>query len=187
MSIIKNAFEEHFAMANALDKYKSDIEGIFLTIKQSLDVGGKLIFCGNGGSAADCQHLAAELTGRFLREREPLPAIALTTDTSALTCIGNDYGFENVFSRQLNAVGSAGDTLIAISTSGNSDNIINAVLAANEKKINTIGFLGRNGGRLAQLCSQSLIVPSESTARIQEIHILTGHVICELIDDGYAD
>jgi D-sedoheptulose 7-phosphate isomerase len=143
---------------------------------------GKIFFCGNGGSAADSQHLAAELTGRFLNDRRPLPAISLTTDTSALTCIGNDYSFNEIFSRQLAGLGKEGDLLIAISTSGNSGNVIRAVEEAQKLRIKTIGFLGRDGGKLRELCDQSIVVPSQITARIQECHILIGHTICGLIE-----
>jgi D-sedoheptulose 7-phosphate isomerase len=146
--------------------------------------GGKILLCGNGGSASDCQHLAAELTGRFVKERQPLPAIALTTDTSALTAIANDYGYKEVFARQLEALANAGDTLIAISTSGNSENIINAVALAKKKTLRVIGLLGRDGGKLKDLCDISIVVPSNSTPRIQEAHILLGHTICEGIEKG---
>lgn len=148
--------------------------------------GGKIMFCGNGGSAADCQHLSAELTGRFLRERRPLAALALSTDTSALTCIGNDYSFEETFARQIQGLGRAGDLLIAISTSGNSGNIVRAVEEANKLHIHTIGLLGNSGGKLRNICKHNIIVPSPVTARIQECHILIGHTLCGLIDDAFV-
>jgi D-sedoheptulose 7-phosphate isomerase len=144
--------------------------------------GGKILFCGNGGSAADCQHLAAELTGRFINDRRPLAAAALTTDTSALTCIGNDYSFEEIFARQVTGFGRPGDLLIGISTSGNSRNVIRAVEDAKKIGIRTIGFLGRDGGQLKNLCEHNIIVPSNVTARIQECHILIGHTLCGLIE-----
>lgn len=136
------------------------------------------MFCGNGGSAADSQHLAAEFTGRFIKDRRPLPGLALSTDTSALTCIGNDYHFNDIFLRQIQALGKEGDCLIGISTSGNSENILRAFIAAKELGIKTIGLLGRDGGKLACLSDIAIIVPSDVTARIQEAHILIGHTIC---------
>jgi len=140
------------------------------------------MLCGNGGSAADSQHLAAEFTGRFILDRKPLAALALSTDSSALTCIGNDYSFEEVFSRQVFGLGQNGDCLIGISTSGNSKNVIRAVQSANELGMHTIGLLGRDGGELASLCEISIIVPSKVTARIQEAHILIGHTICGAVE-----
>lgn len=147
-----------------------------------LRAGAKVLFCGNGGSAADSQHLASELTGRFVKDRAPLAGIALSTDSSALTCIGNDYGFDHVFSRQVLGLGRAGDCLVAISTSGNSPNVIAAVEAARGIGMTRIGLLGRDGGRLAGLCDESVIVPSPTTARIQEAHIFIGHLWCTLIE-----
>ena len=144
--------------------------------------GGCAFICGNGGSAADAQHFAAELTGRFERERRAWPAVALTTDTSALTAIGNDYGFDHVFSRQLEALGRPGDLLIAISTSGNSRNVLQAVAHAKANGIATIGLLGRDGGQLAREVDHALVIPSERTARIQEMHILILHIWCEMLD-----
>ncbi len=144
--------------------------------------GGKIMFCGNGGSAADSQHLAAELTGRFVHDRRPLAAIALSTDSSALTCIGNDYSFDEVFARQVAGLGRAGDLLIGISTSGNSRNVIRAFEEAKKLGIQTIGLLGRDGGLIRSLCDRSIVVPSTVTARIQECHILIGHTICGLIE-----
>ena len=169
-----------------IKSYQYVIEDTFNVIKDTLARGRKIIFCGNGGSAADCQHLAAEFTGRFVRERRPLAAIALTTDTSALTCIGNDYGFDFVFSRQLSAIGNPGDTLIVISTSGNSQNIITCAETAREMGIGTLGLLGRDGGKLKDICEHAIVVPSDVTARIQEAHIFIGHIFCELIDEIYT-
>ncbi|HYR26778.1 MAG TPA: D-sedoheptulose 7-phosphate isomerase, partial [Aquabacterium sp.] len=147
-----------------------------------LQAGGKLMFCGNGGSAADSQHLAAELTGRFIKDRRPLAAVALSTDTSALTCIGNDYAFDEVFARQVQGLGRAGDVLVAISTSGNSRNVIRAVEEARALGVQVIGFLGRDGGVLKAMCDVAIVVPSTVTARIQESHILIGHTLCGLIE-----
>lgn len=142
----------------------------------------KLLLCGNGGSAADAQHIAAEFINRYELERPPLPAIALTTDTSILTSVGNDYSFNEVFSKQVKALGVEGDVLLAISTSGNSANVIEAVKAAKSLGIFTVGLTGSHGGQLASLVDLPLVVESSITARIQETHILVGHMICELVD-----
>jgi len=149
---------------------------------QALKAGHKLMFCGNGGSAADSQHLAAELTGRFIKDRKPLAAVALNTDSSALTCIGNDYSFDEVFARQVAGLGRPGDVLVAISTSGNSRNVIRAVEEARTAGMKVIGFLGRDGGQLKALVDVPIVVPSSVTARIQESHILIGHTLCGLIE-----
>ncbi|TAN04635.1 MAG: SIS domain-containing protein [Rhodanobacteraceae bacterium] len=146
--------------------------------------GNKILFAGNGGSAADAQHWAAELVSRFNYDRPGLPGIALTTDTSALTAIGNDYGYERVFARQLEALGRKGDVLFAISTSGNSRNILAAIDTANESGIATIGFTGRSGGAMADRCTLCLRIPSDETPKIQEGHELLGHLICSLIERG---
>lgn len=147
--------------------------------------GGRILVAGNGGSAADAQHLAAELSGRYLKERKALAGIALTTDTSALTAIGNDYGFDFVFSRQVEALGRPGDLFIGISTSGNSPNIIKAVESAKELGLTTLGLLGRDGGKLKGLVDDALIVPSTVTARIQEVHQMVYHFWCEALDAHY--
>ena len=170
--------EEHLALVAQLHHLAIDVDAAVAAICVSIRSGGKLMLCGNGGSAADSQHIAAELTGRFMKERRPLPAIALTTDTSALTCIGNDYSFHSIFHRQVLALGGPNDCLLAISTSGESENVIYAVEGANGIGIRTIGLLGRGGVKLAEACDQSIVVPSETTARIQEAHILIGHAIC---------
>ncbi|EPR35677.1 Phosphoheptose isomerase [Alkalidesulfovibrio alkalitolerans DSM 16529] len=148
----------------------------------SLARGGKLLFCGNGGSAADAQHLAAEFVNRFELERPPLPALALTTDTSILTAVGNDYGFEQVFQKQVQALGHKGDVLVAISTSGNSENVVLALRAAREKEMVTIGLTGQGGGEMAQMCDCLLAVPHKRTCLVQEIHITVGHMVCDLVD-----
>ncbi|MGE4297305.1 MAG: D-sedoheptulose 7-phosphate isomerase [Desulfovibrionaceae bacterium] len=144
--------------------------------------GGKIMLCGNGGSAADAQHLAAEFVNRFMMERPPLPAISLSTDTSALTAIGNDYAFDQVFSKQVQALGREGDVFIGISTSGNSGNVIQALKAARERNIVTIGLTGNKGGEMASLCHYLLDVPESSTCLIQEVHITVGHMLCRLVD-----
>ncbi len=147
--------------------------------------GGQIYICGNGGSAADAQHFAAELAGRFERERRGLPAIALTTDTSALTSIGNDYGFEHIFRRQLEALATPGELLVAISTSGNSANIIETVRFAREHNIQTVGLLGRDGGKLATMVDVPLTIPLDNTARVQEAHIVILHMLCEAVESGH--
>ncbi len=155
-------------------------------IERSLRAGGKVMFCGNGGSAADAQHLAAELMGRFLIDRTPMASIALTVDTSALTAIGNDYGFQEVFARQVRGVGRAGDVLVGISTSGNSANVTAAFETARDMGIHTIALTGGGGGKTATLADVLINAPSLSTPRIQELHISIGHTICELIEDALA-
>ena len=152
---------------------------------ERLKRGCRILVCGNGGRAADAQHFAAELSGRYVKERRALAGIALTVDTSALTAIGNDYGFDRVFSRQVEALGRPGDLLVGISTSGNSANVIQAVLAARSLGLRTLGLLGRDGGQLKDLVDDALVVPSGVTARIQEIHMMTYHFWCEAIDTQF--
>ncbi len=153
----------------------------------SLKQGGKLLFFGNGGSAADAQHLAAELTGRYLRERRAFPAMALTTNSSCLTAIGNDYSYEEVFSRQIEAFGNKGDVAIGISTSGNSPNVLWGLQIAKDKGMVTVAMTGKTGGKLRQLAEYCLCIPSDQTPRIQEAHILLGHVLCEIIEENLAN
>lgn len=171
-----------------LQIHKTCKEEILLSVSKLSDAfrkGKKLLLCGNGGSAADCQHIATEFVIRLSHniQRPALPAIALTTDTSNLTAGGNDIGFENVFARSIEGLGNEGDVLFAISTSGNSKNIIKAVEKAKEKKIFTIGFTGSEGGQLKNLADLSIIIPSSNTQRIQEGHITVAHIICELVED----
>lgn len=154
-------------------------------VTEVVAAGGKILIAGNGGSAADAQHIAAELTGRYVKERKALPAIALTVDTSAMTAISNDYGFQRVFARQLEAFATPKDLFIAISTSGNSPNIIEALNAAKELGCKTLGLSGRDGGQMNDLCDLNIIVPDEVTARIQEMHILIGHIFCKAVDNLY--
>jgi len=149
----------------------------------ALTAGGKIIFCGNGGSAADSQHLAAELMGRYKRDRDPLPAMALTVDTSALTAIANDYHYDQVFSRQLGGIGRAGDILIALSTSGDSANVLYALEKAREIGISSIGLTGNTGGEMKSICDICICAPSAETNHIQEMHIAIGHMICGIIED----
>jgi D-sedoheptulose 7-phosphate isomerase len=153
-----------------------------LAIVEAIRVGGKVFFFGNGGSAADAQHLAAEFTGRYLIERRPLPALALNANTSSVTAIGNDYGFQHVFARQLEALGKQGDVAVGISTSGTSPNVIWALETAKNKSMFTIGFTGANGGKIADLADCAIRIPSQETPRIQECHILAGHIVCEIAE-----
>ena len=181
---LKQQLEEHRELFSRLESLLPAVEAAVTLIKDALDSGRKVMFCGNGGSAADSQHLASEFTGRFINDRRPLAAIALTTDSSALTCISNDYSFDEVFSRQLLGLGREGDCLVAISTSGNSRNVLKAAEAARATGIHTIGLLGRDGGKLGALCEVAIIVPSPSTARIQEAHSFIGHTMCALVEQA---
>jgi D-sedoheptulose 7-phosphate isomerase len=156
---------------------------VAMQIVKSLERGGKVFFFGNGGTAADAQHLAAEFTGRFLKERRALPALALSVNSSSLTAIGNDYGFDIVFARQLEALGKEGDVAVGISTSGNSPNVMRALEAANSKSIFSVALTGKSGGTLKNIAGCTICIPSEETPRIQECHILTGHLICELVEE----
>ena len=153
-----------------------------LGISDVLRSGRKMLLCGNGGSAADCQHLAAEFVNRFRKERRPLPAVALTTDTSILTAIANDYSFGEVFEKQVQALGEPGDALLAISTSGRSENVLRALSAARKQEMLTIGFTGRDGRKMKALCDYLFCVQSTDTPRIQEVHIFAGHLICDLVE-----
>ena len=167
---------------NFLTTQAGTIASMAKVIAASLAQDGKILFCGNGGSAADAQHLAAEFINRFLMDRPPLPGIALTTDTSALTAIGNDFGFEQIFSKQVRGLGREGDVLLAISTSGASPNITDALKAARGLGMITMGLTGKGGGDMPALCDYLLDVPDDSTPLIQEIHITVGHLICRLVD-----
>jgi D-sedoheptulose 7-phosphate isomerase len=180
-------WNEHLEVAKALPKLASAVSSAVDIIGSSLAAGGQLLIAGNGGSAADAQHIAAELTGRFLRERRPLRAIALHVNTSALTAIGNDYGYEHVFARELSAHARPGDVLLAISTSGNSRNILRAIEAARKSNVIVIGLTGESGGQMQTACDLCLCVASKSTARIQEMHITIGHAICELLEERLAE
>jgi D-sedoheptulose 7-phosphate isomerase len=164
-------------------EHANDVERAAQIIVEAFKAGSKLLILGNGGSAADAQHIAGELVNRFLDgNRRGLPAIALTTDGGVLTCIANDTGFENIFARQIEALGARGDICLAISTSGNSPNVVAAVKQARSQGMQTVGLLGRDGGQVAPLCDLALIVPSKDTQRIQETHNLIGHILCELIE-----
>ena len=165
------------------DTLSGNILEVANRIKSRLVRGGKLILMGNGGSAADCQHIAAELVGRFKKERRAIPAIALTVDTSSLTALGNDYGFDTIFERQVEALALENDAVVGISTSGNSENVVRALKKANAIGAETIGLLGNNGGKIIDVANLSIVIPSVDTARIQEVHITIGHIICELIEE----
>ncbi len=158
------------------------IEDITNTILNAFKSDNKLLLCGNGGSAADAQHIAAELSGRFEIDRKPLNAEALHVNSSFVTAVANDYGYEEIYSRMVEAIGKNGDVLLALSTSGNSKNVLRAIDKANSQGLITIGFSGNDGGAMQNLCKYNLIIPSDNTARIQEAHILVGHIICKLIE-----
>lgn len=160
----------------------SEIEKIARLVADAFKNGNKVLFCGNGGSAADAQHLAAEFSGRFYTDRTPLPSEALHVNTSYITAVANDYGFEFVYSRIVKGLGKPGDILVALSTSGNSVNIINAIAQANEIGMITVGFTGK-GGKMNDLCNHIIKVPSTDTPRIQEAHIMVGHIVCQLVEE----
>ncbi len=184
---IRQNIQENIRVKEALLKTHIDIiEKAAVAVGAALKKGNKVLFFGNGGSASDSQHLAAEFVGRYEKERAGLPSIALSTDTSILTAVGNDYGFDRIFSRQIEALGRKGDVAFGLSTSGNSPNVILAMDKARELGLYTIGFSGRDGGKLASRVDISIIVPSQKTARIQEAHILMGHIICELVDELFS-
>ena len=183
-TLLRSHIEQSIAAKQAIlasDTCIATIQAAADSCRQALARGNKILLAGNGGSAADAQHIAAELVGRFEKERKGLAAIALTTDTSALTAIANDHGYDRVFARQLEGLGNPGDVFIGISTSGNSANIVAAVQVARENGINTIALCGA-GGKLKDLCDNSINVPSTRTATIQECHIMIGHILCSLID-----
>jgi D-sedoheptulose 7-phosphate isomerase len=184
---IARHFQESIALKQELMKTMvPTIEQIANKLVACLKGGNKIIFFGNGGSASDSQHLAAEFVGRYEKERRALPAISLTVDTSALTAIGNDYGYDRVFERQLEALGKKGDVAFAISTSGNSKNVIVAVKKAREMGVFTVGFLGRDGGELKSMVDLPVVIPHKKTSRIQESHIMIGHILCECVDELIA-
>lgn len=186
-TILKRIIEDHKAAEDCLAAQTGLIIKIAGLCVSSLKSGGKLIFCGNGGSAADSQHLAAELVGRFTRDKNPLPALALSVNTSVITAIGNDYGFDRVFEDQIKALADKKDILFAISTSGNSSNVINAVNQAKKQGMITVGLLGGQGGALKDMVDHALIIAGKSTARVQEMHIFAGHMLCALIEDAFYE
>ncbi len=182
--IVRSHLKELMELAEKVaDLFGPEVEDLATEVSGVLRRGGKLFFCGNGGSAADAQHLAAEYIVRFNKERKPLAALALTTDTSVLTAGANDFGFETVFSRQLQALGAEGDLLFLHSTSGESENLIRAAEVARALGIQTVAFLAKGGGRLAVLADRAIVIPTRSTARAQEMHLALGHIICELVED----
>jgi len=187
IELIQNMALEHF---NVMELISNDLNLCKLIsnsadlLANSISRGGGIFWCGNGGSAADSQHLAAELVGRFKKNRKPLKSIALSTDTSVITCIANDFSYDDIFERQLEALGGTNDVLVGISTSGNSNNVNNALSKAKELNIKSVALLGKSGGKAIDLADISIVVPSESTDRIQEAHIFIGHVFCEIIEAG---
>ena len=186
MEIIEQRFEEHLRLVQKVRNSKKLMKDIALAaamMKVALASGHKIMFCGNGGSAADSQHWAAEIVGRFQKERKGMPAIALTVDTSILTAIANDYGYDRVFARQVEALGNAGDVLVAVSTSGNSANVLAAIEEAKAKGIKTIGMTAAGGGKMAEVCDVCLVIPDKVTARAQEVHGLIGHILCEIVEE----
>ncbi|MBK7106997.1 MAG: D-sedoheptulose 7-phosphate isomerase [Ignavibacteriae bacterium] len=179
-----------------LQSHKLVIEKVTNSLQQNIELacelavntlkqGNKIILMGNGGSAADAQHIAAEFTGRYKIERKGLPAIAITTDTSALTAIGNDYGYQHVFERQVEAIAKSGDLIIGISSTGNSENVILAFLKAKEIGCKTLGLSGKGGGKFNGNCDLNIVIPSDDTPRVQEMHILIGHIICQAVDENF--
>lgn len=179
-TIIDNSIKAHNRFA------KDNTEQLIIfaqTIVNCLNNGGKILICGNGGSAADAQHIAAEFVGRFVMERPSLPAIALTTDTSLLTAVSNDYSFSDIFEKQVSALANEGDILWGISTSGNSENVIKALRKASKNNVTTLGFSGRDGGQMRGICDHIIVIDEKETARIQELHILSAHIICGLVDE----
>lgn len=181
---ITKSFEEKKELLQILEKnpYLNSVEKASEVLSAAIKNGNKILIAGNGGSAADAQHFAGEIVGRFMFNRPSAPAISLCVDPSVMTCIANDYGYEEVFARQIEGLGNADDVFIGISTSGNSENIIKALSKAKEKNIKTICFLGKDGGKIKDLCDIPLVVPSTSTPRIQEIHTFTVHLLCEIIE-----
>jgi len=186
LTMIKSELQAHKeTIDKTIEVMVPSIEEASTLVSQTLQGGHKVLLCGNGGSAADAQHIAAELSGRYKTERRGLPGIALTTDTSALTAIANDYGYDRIFDRQVEALANEGDLLIGISTSGNSDNVTSALRLAQEMGCTTLGMSGRDGGAMNEVCTLNLVVPSFDTPRIQEMHILIGHIICQAVDDSF--
>jgi len=179
---LKGEHTAHVAMFVALESLFPLISDIGLAMQHCIKNGGKILICGNGGSAADSQHIAAEIVGRFKKERKGLPAIALTTDTSILTSVGNDYGYDYIFARQIEALCRPEDLVIGITTSGNSANVVRAMEAAKEIGATTVGMTGGTGGKLSAICNFNIIIPSNITARIQEAHIFVGHCLCEILE-----
>ena len=187
VTTVKSAIKESILTKEALLIDYELLDKIILVSQKcikAINRRNKILFAGNGGSAADCQHIAAELINQYNFNRDPLPAIALTTDTSNLTSIGNDRNFDEIFSRQIQALGNTGDIFIAISTSGNSANIIKAITEAKKLGLYSVGLTGKSGGKMSSICDENINIPSEQTPRIQESHILIGHILCDLIENN---
>lgn len=179
---LKGEHTAHMAMFNALEPLFPLISDVGIAMQNTIKNGGKILLMGNGGSAADSQHIAAEIVGRFKKERKGMPAIALTTDTSILTSVGNDYGYNYIFARQIEALCRPEDLVIGLTTSGNSANVVSAIEAANAIGATTVGLTGGTGGKLNSLCTYNIVIPSSVTARIQEAHIFVGHSLCEILE-----
>lgn len=179
---LKGEHTAHMAMFNALEPLFPLISDVAIAMQNTIKNGGKILLMGNGGSAADSQHIAAEIVGRFKKERKGMPAIALTTDTSILTSVGNDYGYNYIFARQIEALCRPEDLVIGLTTSGNSANVVSAIEAANAIGATTVGLTGGTGGKLNSLCTYNIVIPSSVTARIQEAHIFVGHSLCEILE-----
>ena len=182
VNYLKGEYAAHMAMFNALEPLFPMISDVGVQMQNCIKNGGKILIMGNGGSAADSQHIAAEIVGRFKKERKGMPAIALTTDTSIITSVGNDYGYDYIFARQIEALCRPEDLVIGITTSGNSANVVRAMQAAKEIGATTIGLTGGSGGQLSAICDYNLVMPSAVTARIQEAHIFVGHSLCEILE-----
>jgi D-sedoheptulose 7-phosphate isomerase len=182
---LRQSIDNHLDVVQQLSRQLQTIEYIAAEMAGSLQAGGTIFWCGNGGSAADCQHMAAELVGRFRRERQGLASVALTTDTSAITAIANDYGFDQIFRRQVEALCAPGDVVVGISTSGNSENVCLALIEAKKRGAFTVSFTGGHGGKLLALSDIALRIASNETARIQEAHILAGHLLCDLVEQAH--
>ncbi|WP_024954280.1 D-sedoheptulose 7-phosphate isomerase [Sulfurospirillum arcachonense] len=184
MDMIQREMNAHKEVIElTIENLQNHIYTACIIASETIKNGNKILLCGNGGSAADAQHIAAELSGRYKTERRGLPGIALTTDTSVLTAVGNDYGYDRVFERQVEALAREGDLIIGISTSGNSKNVLRALSLGRNMGCKTIGFSGGNGGAMNEFCDINLVIPSDDTPRIQEMHIMIGHIICQDIDD----
>jgi len=183
--LIRESVEQSIALKKSFfDANEALITALAREVTRSLEGGGKVLLFGNGGSAADAQHIAAELVGRFRHDRQPLAAIALTTDSSILTALANDYGYDQVFARQVRALGRAGDIAIGISTSGNSPSVVEAIAAASDLGLVTVALTGRDGGRLGSAVHFHLNVSHELTDRVQEVHIMIGHILCQLVEES---
>ena len=182
ISYLEGEHAAHMAMYNALTPLFPLISDVGIAMQNAIKKGGKILLMGNGGSAADSQHIAAEIVGRFKKERKGMPAIALTTDTSILTSVGNDYGYDYIFARQIEALCRPEDLVIGITTSGNSANVVSAMQAAKDIGAVTVGLTGGTGGKLTAICDYNLVMPSNVTARVQEAHIFVGHCLCEILE-----